>query len=91
MRIILGHPRLQKELDLYRLQNWRKIVRPKEFKSLNCSNQNILPIQWIFVGVPAVRGLKFSMAKILALDGRFFSNFVGGKNLTPFSALNDLK
>ena len=73
----------------------------------------------VFEDVPAVGGLRFSMAqqkvqksarcgkcqlgevpvgrrvpvgdKIKPLDGRFFSNFVGVENLTPFSALNDLK
>ena len=29
--------------------------------------------------------------KIHLLDGRFFSNFVGGKNLAPFLELNDLR
>ena len=29
--------------------------------------------------------------KIKSLDGRFFSDFVGGKNSIPLSALNDLR
>ena len=29
--------------------------------------------------------------KIKPLDGRFFSDFVGGKNSIPLSALNDLR
>ena len=29
--------------------------------------------------------------EIKRLDGRFFFNFVGGKNLTPFSPLNELR